>query len=72
MRAKIGVFIEANHDTLDTVPYLSHQDFAKQVRELSDYCDYVVVSLSSGGTGGPLSNGLNQYYTNPKALQKVI
>lgn len=57
-KAKIGVVIEANLDTLDTVPYLTHQDMTKQIRELSDLCDYVVVSLSSGGTGGPKSNGL--------------
>ena len=31
-----------------------------------------MVSLSSGGTGGPKSNGLNQYYTNPAALQKLL
>jgi len=50
--------IEANQDTIDSVPYLTHQDMCKQIKELTDLCDYVVVSLSSGGTGGPKSNGL--------------
>ena len=42
------------------------------MRELTDLCDYIVVSLSSGGTGGPKSNGLNQYYTNEDALRKLL
>ena len=35
-------------------------------------CDYVVVSLSTGGLYGAKSSGLNQYYTNPKALDKLL
>lgn len=54
------------------MPYLTHQDFAKQIRELSDVCDYVVISLSTGGTGNAKSNGLNQYYYNPSALHKML
>ena len=69
---KIGVCIEANSDTLDSVPYLTHQDFQKQIAELNDLCDYIVVSLSSGGAYGAKSSGLNQYYTNPKALDKLL
>ena len=34
--------------------------------------DYVVISLCSGGTGGSKSNGLYQYYSNPKALEKLL
>lgn len=66
--AKIGVVIEANSETLDSVPYLTHQDFVKQIKELTELCDYVVVSLASGGTGNAKSNGLYQYYTNPASL----
>ena len=64
--------VEANGDTLDTVPYLTHYDFAKQVKELTDMVDYVVLSLSTGGTGGSRSNGLQQYYTNPDAFEKLV
>ena len=71
-QGKIGVCIEASRDTLDQVPYLTHQDFAKQLMEFTDLCDYVVISLSSGGTGGPMSNGLQQYYRNPAALEKLL
>lgn len=42
------------------------------MKELTDLCDYVVVSLSSGGTGGAKSNGLQQYYTNQNALDKLL
>ena len=66
---KIGVCIEANRDTAESVPYLTHQDFLKQIKELTDMCDYVVINLS---VDGAKTSGLEQYYRNPGALEKLI
>ena len=68
-KQKVGVCIEASQDTVDSVPYLTHQDFIKQVRELTDMCDYVVINIA---TNGAKSNGLHQYYNNPAALEKLV
>lgn len=54
---------------MDSVPYLTHQDFIKQVRELTDMCDYLVINIA---TDGAKSNGLRQYYTNPGSLEKLL
>ena len=35
-------------------------------------CDYATISIARGGSKGPLSAGLLQYYTNPKALDKLL
>ncbi len=44
---KVGVCIEANKETVESVPYLTHQDFVKQIKELTDMCDFVVLNLST-------------------------
>ena len=41
--------MNASRDTTDSVPYLVHQDFLKQIRELTDMCDYLVLNLASEG-----------------------
>ena len=61
--------IEANRDTVETVPYLTHSDFVKQVHEFTDLCDYLVLSLSADSE---MPSGLLQYYTNPMALEKLL
>jgi len=42
----IGATIQANQDTMDSIPYLTHLDFVKGVRELNELVDYVAVDLS--------------------------
>ena len=66
---KLGVCVEASRDTADTVPYLTHQDFCKQVRHTVDMCDFVTVNLTSID---PLPAGVSQYYHNSAALEKLI
>lgn len=48
----MGVAIEASRDTIDSVPYLTHQDFQKQIAELTDLVDYVTICISRGGSKG--------------------
>lgn len=33
-------------DTLESVPYMAHMDYTKQIKELTDMCDYVVIDLA--------------------------
>lgn len=64
----VGVCVQANQETIDSVPYLTHLDFVKGVRELNELCDYVAIDLTSE-TG---SAGIQQFYKNPKALEKLL
>ena len=66
---RLGVCLEANQDTLDTVPYLTHQDFVKQIKEMTDLVDYAVVNLTSHDA---LPAGLQQYYDNPRSVEKLF
>ena len=66
---KIGVCLEASQDTLNTVPYLTHAEFVKQIKELIDMCDFVSIDLT---TNGAKQSGLEQYYRNKAALEKLI
>ena len=72
MRAKgkkLGVCINASRETTDSVPYLTHMEFVKQIKELTDMCDYVVMNLASESVQ---SAGLQQYYRNLSALDKLL
>ncbi len=42
----VGVNVRALTDTLDTVPYLTHLDFARCVRELTEFSDFTVLNLA--------------------------
>lgn len=53
---------------MDSVPYLTHLDFVKGVRELNELCDYVAVDLTYDGS----SAGILQFYKNPNALEKLL
>jgi hypothetical protein len=53
---------------MDSVPYLTHLDFVKGVREFNELCDYVTIDL----THDVKSSGIAQYYKNPEALQKLL
>ena len=68
-KKKLGVCLEASRDTAETVPYLTHQDFCKQLKQAVDMCDFVTVNLSSHD---PLPAGLEQYYRNPAAIDKLL
>jgi hypothetical protein len=60
----VGVTLQANQETLDSIPYLAHLDFVKGIKELNELCDYVSIDL----THDLQSAGIVQYYKNPKAL----
>ena len=50
------------------MPYLTHLDYTKSVRELNDIADYVVLNLADDiGT-----SGVQQYYVNPQSLDKLL
>jgi len=42
----VGVTLQANRETIDSVPYLTHMDFCKGIKELNELCDYVSIDLS--------------------------
>ena len=53
---------------MNSVPYLSHLDFLKGIREFNELCDYVVLDLSTEAN----SSGILQFYKNPTALEKLL
>lgn len=64
----IGVTIQVNEETMNSVPYLAHLDFIKGIRELTELCDYVCLDLGSEATLA----GIQQFYKNPNALEKLL
>ena len=46
----IGVNIKAQVDTIETVPYLTHLDYARSIRELTEFVDYAVLNLAEDVT----------------------
>lgn len=63
----IGVSVRANQETIDSVPYLTHLDYVKGVKEMAEVCDYVALDLTQ-----TQSSGIFQYYKNPLALDKLL
>lgn len=53
---------------MDSIPYLTHLDFVKGVKELNELCDYVALDL----THDAKSSGILQFYKNPAALDKLL
>ena len=41
----IGVNIKAMRATVDSVPYVTHFDYIRQVKELTEFADYAVINL---------------------------
>lgn len=64
----MGVNVMANLETQESVPYLTHSDFVKNIKELTDFCDYAVINL----THDKNSSGIKQYYHNEAALDKLL
>jgi dihydroorotate dehydrogenase len=64
----LGVNVQANMDTQESVPYLTHSDFTRCIKELTDFCDYIVLNLCADKQ----SSGLKQYYNNEAALGKFL
>ena len=64
----LGVNIQANLDTQSSVPYLTHQDFIRNIKDLTDFCDYAVINLCNDKN----SSGIKQYYNNDAALDKLL
>ena len=55
-------------DTQDSIPYLTHQDFLKNIKDVTDFCDYAVINLCNDKQ----SSGIRQYYSNEAALDKLL
>lgn len=70
MNKKLGICVNASRETAHTVPYLTHQDFVKQIRDLTDMCDFLILNLTAPSTSMP--SGLEQYYRNLPSLDKLL
>jgi hypothetical protein len=55
-------------DTQESIPYLTHQDFLKNIKDFTDFCDYAVINLCNDKQ----SSGIKQYYYNEGALDKLL
>jgi hypothetical protein len=54
----IGVNFQAAEQTINTVPYLTHLDYVRAVKELTEIADYLVINLALNVN----SAGIRQYY----------
>ena len=54
----IGINVKAQYDTVLSVPYLTHLDYARQVREVTEFVDYTVLNLAEEMH----TSGVLQYY----------
>ena len=51
----IGCNVKVQIDTAESVPYLTHLDYSRAVRELTEFVDYTVLNLAEEvGTSGIL------------------
>ena len=64
----IGVNIKASHETIETVPYLTHLDFVKAIRDFTEFVDYTVINLADHTN----ISGIQQYYKKGPALDKLL
>ena len=64
----VGVNVRASIETAESVPYLTHMDFAKAVRELTDVADYTVLNLARDTH----ASGVVQFYRNMQSLEKLL
>lgn len=64
----IGVNVRAMSDTVETVPYLTHLDFASCVRELTEFADFTVLNLAEQIE----TSGILQYYKKGTSLDKLL
>ena len=55
-------------DTIETVPYLTHMDYARAVRELTEFVDYTVLNLADETS----TSGILQYYKKGSNLNKLL
>lgn len=60
--------MKAQSDTVETVPYLTHLDYARAIREVTEFVDYVVLNLAEDVT----SSGIIQYYKKGASLDKLL
>ena len=64
----VGASVRASIETAESVPYLTHLDFSRAVRELTDIADYTVLNLAKDTH----SSGIRQYYRNYQSLDKLL
>ena len=64
----VGVNVRPSLDTAESVPYLTHLDFSRAIRELTDVADYTVINLAKDTH----ASGIVQYYKNKQSLDKLL
>ena len=60
--------VKAQTETVETVPYLTHLDFVRAVRELTEFADFTVLNLAEDIS----TSGILQYYKRGNALDKLL
>ena len=61
--------MKAQYDTLQSVPYLTHLDYARSVREVTEFVDYTVLNLAEETN----TSGILQYYKKgTNAMDKLL
>ena len=64
----IGVNVKAQLETVESVPYLTHLDYSRAVRELTEFADYTVLNLAEEVH----TSGILQYYKKGPSLDKLL
>ena len=64
----IGVNVRPGLQTAESIPYLTHMDFFKCIRELTDVADYTVLNLAQDTH----ASGIIQYYKSMASLEKLL
>ena len=61
--------MKAPIDTVESVPYLTHLDYARSIRELTEFVDYTVLNLADEMH----TSGILQYYKKgTNSLDKLL
>ena len=61
--------MKAQLDTVQSVPYLTHLDYARAVREVTEFVDYTVLNLADEME----TTGILQYYKKGNnAMDKLL
>ena len=50
----------ANKETVNSVPYLTHLDYVKGIKELTEIADYISLNIANN----TVASGIKQYYHN--------
>ena len=60
--------MKAMADTIETVPYLTHFDYVRSIRELTEFVDFTVLNIAENIE----TSGILQYYKKGTSLEKLL